>query len=231
MSKNTIELIVEYERFAQEQRQEGNLPLAGAYYIAAAHGHFMRFRRQPSSIDDKSLKEIMEKEDPLTSPRFHWPTGIGGGIRYLIAGGLCFRLVNERDRCQTCCKQGILFLQDILDHESADMELPTIGLYHEMIGDLRLVGLLGEYEASYDAAYKRYRDADSDLGWSMEDDFDDLMLTVLQLAESVEYEISTETREQVYRTSLEERIRFKRNHYPQIIERVVEAGNWDSEVF
>ena len=153
------------------------------------------------------------------------------GIRYMIAGGLCFRLADEMERSQACCKQGTLFVQDVLDHESSGMESPTIGLYHEMIGDLRLVGLLDNHETSYDAARERYRNAESDLGWSMEDDFDYLMLTVLQLADSVDYNISTETREQVYRTSLEERIRFKRDHYPQIIERVVEAGNWDSEIF
>lgn len=232
MPENPVHIVGEYKHFAQEQRRSGNLAVAGAYYIATAHGNLMRFRRQPSTIDDESIEDIIDEEQsPLDSPWFRWPTGLGKGMRYMIAGGLCFRLADKMDRCRACCTQGMALLQYVLNHEGAGIASPRIGLYHEMVGDLKLVGELGDHEASYDAARERYRNAESDLGWSMEDDFDDLMYIVLELAESVDYGISADTREQIYRTSLEERIRFKRNHYPQIIERVVEAGNWDSEVF
>lgn len=231
MSENAVLLTSEYEDFARDQRQSGNLTIAGVYYVATAHGNFMRFRRQPSTIDDESMKDIIDEKEPLNSSRFRWSTGLGRAITAMIAGGLCFRLADAMDRCQSCCRQGTLFLQDVLTHEGTHMASPQIGLYHEMIGDLRLVGQLGDHEASYDAAYERYRNAEHDLGWSMEDDFDDMMQYVLELADSAEYGISEDTWEQIYRLSLEERIQFKREEYPHIIDRVIENDNWDSDVF
>lgn len=106
-----------------------------------------------------------------------------------------------------------------------------IGLYHEVIGDLRLIGELGDHQTAYKAAHDRYRGAGHDLGWSMEDDFDDMMRYVLKLANSVDYGISDDTREQIFRFSLEERIQFKRDHLPTIIEQVIEDGNWESDIF
>lgn len=232
MSENAVISIREYKHFAQKQRQQGNLTTAGAYYVSTAHGNLMRFRRQPSWIDDKPIEDTIDDDKSLLSSSwFRWPTALGRGIKYMTAGGLCFRLANAMDRCQACCTQGTQFLQDVLDHEGTDIESTRVGLYHEMIGDLRLVGQLGDHKASYDAAYERYRTAEHDLGWSMEDDFDDMMLYVLELADSVDYGISEDTWEQIYRLSLEERIQFKREEYPHIIERVIEDGNWDSDIF
>jgi hypothetical protein len=231
MSENAVLVTSEYEDFARDQRQKGNVTIAGVYYVATAHGNFMRFRRQPSTIDDESMEDLIDEKESLTSSRFRWSTGLGRAITAMIAGGLCFRLADTMDRCQANCTQGTLFLQDVLDHEGNYIASPRIGLYHEMIGDLRLVGELGDYDEAYNTAHKRYRNAEHDLGWSMEDDFDDLMFIVRELANSVEYEISEDTWEQIYRLSLEERIRFKREEYPHIIDRVIEDGNWDSDIF
>jgi hypothetical protein len=230
MFDEAVHVIGEYEHFAREHRQSGNLTTAGLYYVATAHGNFMRFRRLPSTTNDNSTEDTADNGTP-GSPRLRWPTALGISVVYMTAGGLCFRLADAMDRSHTCCTQGTLFLQDILDHESADIASPQIGLYHEMIGDLRLVGGLGDHDAAYERAHERYRTADSDLGWSMEDDFDDVMQFVLELADSVDYGISEETWEQIYRLSLEERITFKRDNYPTIINRVLEDGNWDSDIF
>lgn len=231
MSEGIVSLMSEYKDFAREQRQQGNLTVAGAYYVSTAHGYLMRFRRKPSWGNDDSMEDHIGEEEPLSSSWFRRSTGLGPGMRYMIAGGLCFRLGDAMERCRSCCRQGILFLQDVLDHEDTHMASPQIGIYHEMIGDLRLIGELGDHESSYESARERYRTSEHDLGWSMEDDFDDMMHYVLELADSVDYGISEDTWEQIYRLSLEERIRFKREEFPQIIEHVIEDGNWESDVF
>lgn len=77
----------------------------------------------------------------------------------------------------------------------------------------------------------RYHTVECDEHWQQQADFDDLMLYVLELADSVDYGISDDTREQIYRLSLEERIQFKREHLPDIIEQVIEDGNWESDIF
>lgn len=222
---------MKYQEYARKCRQDEDFITAGSYYVASAHRYLLNFRRDPDRFDDERFDEATEGTDTLSPKIFRDWRALGPAIRALIAGTLSYKLAGKMDRCRANCRHGIMFLQDIVEHESDDMEEPREGVYYEMIGDLTLIGELGDHEPYYMAAHDRYRGAEHDLGWSLEDDFYDLMLYVLELADSVDYGISDDTREQIYRLSLEARIEFKRDHLPAIIERVVDDGNWESDIF
>lgn len=205
---------------AQEQRNSGAFDNAGVYYTAAAHGWFMRFRRLPEDLPDKCSV-------PATSPKY-----LGRGVQDLLAGALCFRLADAPNRCRNHCKQGLLFLEDLLEHDELVQESdeqPRIGLLHEMIGDLRLFGDLNTHDNAYAVAEEYYENVDSQRGWQAEPEFDSLVRILVELAESADCNFEEKTKRRILHDSLTARIEFKREHYPTIIENVLTDGNWYSE--
>ena len=71
---------------------------------------------------------------------------------------------------------------------------------------------------------------ENDLGWSMEGGFEDAIQIPLELADSIGMGVNDDRRNELMYLSLEERIEFKRESYPEIIDTVVDAGNWESEL-
>ncbi|USZ71094.1 hypothetical protein [Natronosalvus halobius] len=105
-----------------------------------------------------------------------------------------------------------------------------IGLCHELRGDFRLIGGTGNHDDEYALAAERYEKVENDLGWSMESEFEDVIQIPLELADSVGMGVDDDRRNELMYLSLEERIAYKRHTYPEIIDAVVEAGNWKSDV-
>ena len=178
----------------------------------------MDFRRLPDDPTDA--------EATIPNPR---PFVFGYAISDLLAGALCYRLAGATSRCRRHCEQGELTVRDLLD-EAVYTSDARIGLFHEIIGDFRLVGALGDHDEAYEVAAKRYETVDNDLGWSMEGGFEDAIQIPLELAESVGMGVDDDRRNELTYLSLDERIEFKRERYPEIVDAVLEAGNWESEL-
>lgn len=210
--------IREYRRYARNNRREGHLETAGTYYVAAARGSFMQFRPIPDGTTDPDADPT-----PRNSIKF------GFGVSGLLIGALCYRLAGKHRRCRRHCEQGESIVNDVLD-EGLYTSDARIGLFHELCGDFRLIGNLGDHDDPYVAAAKRYEKVKNILGWSMEGGFEDAIQIPLELAESVGMGVDDDRKNELTYLSLEERIDFKRETYPEIIDAVVDAGNWESDL-
>jgi hypothetical protein len=209
-----------YAIVAQEQRDRKRFNNAGVYYTAAAHGWFMRFRCLPEDLPDSY-------NAPANSAKY-----LGRGVQDMLAAALCFRLENSLDQCQNRCKQGLLFIEDLLNHDGFAQEIdekPRIGLLYEMIGDLRLFGEFEDYDDAYLTAKDHYGGVNSQRGWQSEPEFDSLIRTLVELAKSTDYGLDERTEKQILHKSLLDRIEYKRKHYPSIIQEVLTDGTWDSD--
>lgn len=209
-----------YAIVAQERRADGELENAGIYYTAAAHGWFMHFLRLPEDIPDQ-----------YSIPAYSFKH-LGRGVQDMLAAGLCFRLANSLYQCQNHCKQGLLVAEELIERDEVFRESdkkPRVGLLHEMIGDLRLFGELGEHDEAYAAAEEQYEGVKSQRNWQSEPEFDSLMRLLVELAKSTDYELDKRTEERILHKSLLDRIKYKRKHYPSIIEGVLADGMWESD--
>lgn len=210
--------IRDYREYAQSKRQSSDLETAGAYYVAAARGSLMKFRRLPSDLTDASADSPPPK-----------PYDFGYAMSDLLLGALCFRLAGVLTRCRYHCEQGEVIVSDVLEEPVFTTDA-QVGLCHELQGDFRLVADLGNHDEEYALAADRYEKVENDLGWSMESEFEDAIQIPLELAESVGRGVSSERRNELMYLSLEERIAYKREAYPEIIDVVIETGNWESDV-
>lgn len=207
-----------YKKYARTRRRAGHLESAGTYYVAGACGYLMQFRRLPDDLTD-----------PDVDPPAPNSVKLGFTMKYLLAGSLCYRIAGSLDRCRHHCSQGTSIVSDLLE-EQMYSSAARIGLFHEIQGDFRLIGNYDDYDEAYRRAASKYKEVDNDLGWSMEGGFEDVIQIPVELAESVGMGVDEDRRNRIMYTSLEERIDYKRTKYPEIIDAVVEAGNWESEV-
>ncbi|MFB1065693.1 hypothetical protein [Natrinema sp. H-ect4] len=187
----------DYKEFARAKRRAGNLQTAGEYYVAAARGNLMQYRRLPDDLTDS--------DDPPSPNAMKF----GFAIKGLLLGALCFRIDGAYDRCHHHCKQGESIVTDLLIEPAFTMDA-RVGLCHEICGDFRLIGDLGEYDEAYTMAANRYTRVDNDLGWSSESEFEDVIQIPLELADSVEMGLDTEHRNRIMYTSLDDRIEYKK---------------------
>jgi hypothetical protein len=207
-----------YREFAKAQRVDEQYEVAGVYYIAASNGWFMKFRNLPDDLPSGDAPSYSTSE-------------LGYAAKDLLSGALCFRLANMMERARTYCKSGILHISDILDNEgigNGEWGHPRIGLLHEIRGDLRLFGGFGTYDEEYANAEKYYKGAESQRGWSAESEFDSLIRLLIKLADGSNYHIDKNTRVKIHHLSLDRRIQYKREHYPDILQHVLENGGWTS---
>lgn len=91
-----------------------------------------------------------------------------------------------------------------------------------------MAGLDG-YKKSYERAAELYRGTSNPIGWQSESEFEFFMQPLVKFAHSVNYGLDDETEEAIRRRSLMDRIIYKRDHYPEIIEQVLQAGGWDEK--
>lgn len=209
-----------YAIVAQEQRADGELKDAGIYYTAAAHGWFMHFLRLPEDIPNSY------------SIPAHSFKHLGRGVQDMLAAGLCFRLADSLPQCQNRCEQGLLAVEELIEQGALfreSDEKPRVGLLHEMIGDLRLFGELGDHDEAYAVAEKQYEEVSSQRNWQSEPEFDSLIRTLVELARSTDYGLDKRTEERILHKTLLDRIKYKRKHYPSIIEEVLADGTWESD--
>lgn len=205
-----------YKEYAQSRRSDGDLASAGDFYVAAGRGELMRFRRLPSE------KESVPSIDHA---------GFGIGMRNLLAGALCYRILGDDQRARRHAEQACSIASDCVEAGVFQYE-PRDGLCHEIRGDFMLVAGIEGYREAYEGAIPYYEDVDSDLGWQMEDGFFEFTAVVEELASSVGHELPTdEITALVVEDSLTARIAVKRSHLPEILDAVLDAGSWDSDVF
>lgn len=201
---------------AQEKRNNGKFTDAGNYYTAAANGWFMRFWYLPEDLPESN-------DIPANSIKY-----LARGVQDMLAAALCFRLTDSLDRYRNRCKQGVLFVEDIIEYDGLN-ETPRVGLLHEMIGDLKLFGEFDGYDDYYLRAAKQYSNVDSHRGWQAEPEFDSLIRTVVELAKSTNYGLDNRTEEKILHDSLTARIKYKREHFPSIVAEILEDGTWYSD--
>ena len=209
---------------AREFRRSGDLILAGGYYTASSHARFARSWR-------------FIRDDPLENIS---PGEIGYGVESLLAAALCYRLAGGMERCRTRCEQGIRFIEDANENEPGWHEGGTharAGLAHELIGDFRLYGDLGNHEEEYATARREYETVRAEypaespeIAWQAETEFAPTVSILIELARSTDYGLDEETATQIRDVSLIDRIEYKRDHYEAIIEEVLADGNWESDV-
>lgn len=206
-----------YVEYAKVCRERGQYEAAANYYTAAAHGRFLNFRRSPDIVEGGA-----RPESDIGS--------FGLGIRELLSAILCYRLGDNPKRARNRCQIGKLLIDDARKFETDFNDVARQGWCHEAMGDLAVFGNLNLEEGAYQTAKELYKDVDDPLGWLAEDEFEFLIQPLFSLADSVGYDLTKSTQTQIRRRSLVERVRFKEDHYSEIIARVINIGSWKSEM-
>lgn len=198
---------------ARTLRKRGDYRSAGEQYVASGFGHLMAFR----DLGDDSIA----------------PKEFGRATQMLFLGALCFRIICDEERARRYSSIGTELAIDIRKNEAAfrrpDAPAP-IGLTYEFEGDFRFVGDLGDFEEAYDRARGQYEQVKEPYQWCVEPEFEVPLLVLLDLADSVGFDISEDERAAI-QTSLVDRIEFKREHFGTIIEGVIDDGNWESDIW
>lgn len=211
----------DYLAFADESRSEGRYLIAADYYVAAAHGQLMRLRETD--------------EDPIQNGHTYASAqAVGRWARDLLKGILSYRLADEPSRSRNHAHVGLPTVTDI--EESGDIFLGNEaearkGLLHEISGDIRLYANLDGFATEFERAREYYDRVPTDkydkhLGWQAEPEFDSLIRQLVKVADSVGYDIEDRTRERIMNLSLIDRIEYKREHYPAIVEQALDNGGW-----
>ena len=201
---------------ARHLRRQGEFIEAATFYAAAAHGWLLRSRPLPEEdVGNYSLSHF------------------GYAMQDFSAATLCCRLGGEDEWGRKYCLTSINSIEILLNNNmdfSNQIEGPERGLFHELIGDFSLIGDIGNPMEYYRNAETIYRDVDNPRQWQAESEFHSAIQIALELANSVEYELSMEESQQIKFESLTKRISFKKEKYPDIIHMVLQDGNWDSDL-
>jgi len=201
-------------------REEGEVSLAGEFYIAAAHSCISFRRRLP------------EERSPMMKEDANSPMYIAWGVQNILAASLCYRISGANSRAQRYCKIGMDIVEDVAAHEPQFESTPArLGLANEWFGDLRLFGKIEGYEEFYEEATAYYEQTASPEGWNSEPEFDKTIMVLFALDGSIENPVVAESNLSPSYKSLVDRIRAKQKYYPEIIEKVVEQGTWESDYF
>lgn len=158
------------------------------------------------------------------------PDKLGRGLEQLLRAGICFRLSDHRLRAERKCKEGILVVRDIAENEPVFESPARQGLAQEVIGDFRLVGGLEGYDEEYVTAselYATYEEGEHEqVQWQSEPEFEYNISLFLELADVVGYPVSEDTAHDIRVRSLSERIQFKRQAAPDVLEQLLTAKDW-----
>lgn len=190
---------------AVELRSRGSFTQAGHLYTAAAH-------------------EILGRANYAEEPLEKSQVDTARGLSAFMSAALCYRLAGENDRCWIRCSQGILIAEEIRDHV-ANYE-PQQGMMYEYIGDFRVIGGREDWKAAYEAAEAIYAEVDNVIGWIAEPEIDINTTFMVKVAKSVDYEIDRHTKAEIDSCSLDRRIQYKQANFKEIIDRVIEEGEW-----
>jgi len=208
------------EEYARQLRSQEQFQLAAEFYTASAHAYFS-FRR-------RLQEERSEDRDAATNS----PLSVASGVRNLLAAALCYRIAGADDRARTGCEIGIQTVTDVAANESRFVDRPARrGLAQEWVGDLRLFGDIGDPDAEYRRATPHYEAVESPNGWLAEPEFENTLLGLFDLADSVGDPVPADRRDATLRKSLVDRIELKRDQYSDIVSDVLEQASWQSSLF
>lgn len=121
----------EQRREADSLRRNGDFLEAGDYYVLAAYARF--------------ATGVPHRSD-------------GIGLQYVLRAGTCYRLGNRPDWCRNVCKQEILPAEDRIERVFSRPALEYLvdkavrGIWHEYVGDLRVLADLESRDEAYDDA-------------------------------------------------------------------------------
>lgn len=155
------------------------------------------------------------------------------GLYALLMAGTCYIIGGEESRCKNRCRQGILIAEDIKHRVLAEPVPENIydharrGAWDEYIGDFRVLGQLEEADEAYDAAVEIYLDAgDPDTGFS-EQEHMRLRQYFTEVAGATGYNSGELNR---LRTSISFSawIAYKREYFPDILDRLSKSEKWES---
>lgn len=199
----------EHRREADSHRRDGDFLTAGDYYMLGAYA---RFATGVPHLSD------------------------GIGLQYVLRAGTCYRLGGRLDRCRNVCEQGILRAEDRIDRVFSRPEPEYFvdraarGIWHEYIGDFRVLAELEANDEAYDDAVTIYEEAgDPDLN-SAETRIRGNISYFHDLAAGVSDEAVAQLEEHTgYGTTFTEWVAFKRDQYPVLIEKLLERGSWTWE--
>lgn len=197
----------EFEEIADAHRKQKEFETAGNYYNAASSGHLMRIRFSNKSIE-KGRDPSFLRLDPF-----------GIACRDRLLSAICHNVENETDRVETLCRRGELLTRDAVRHESSIIdEAAKKGLCWELIGDFRLLRDATGYREAYDHADAQYQSVENHHGWQMETGFRLPISLVVELAKEVGIGFTNYTEGQVQVWDLTERIAFKIEYFPQVVD-------------
>jgi len=147
------------------------------------------------------------------------PHPIGDALNYLLTATLCYRLSNS-EKANLRAKEGILVAEEAKDHIFE--EEPRKGLCFEFIGDFELVGDLKNPKESYENAEKIYDQLDESMkiSWLSEPEFGANYMFACRVSKSLGEELDPE----IESSSTKKRIKFKKEKFPELIEKIIEEN-------
>lgn len=133
-------------------------------------------------------------------------------------------------RCENRCEQGTLMTRDLRNRfEETDA---WRGLAHEIEGDFGTISPSATGEESYADALDAYRPLeetigiDRIIGWLSEDGFYHNVELLFEIADAIDAPIDESTRADLRSRSPTARVEFKRAHYDDLLEVLLECGCW-----
>jgi hypothetical protein len=147
------------------------------------------------------------------------------GLRNLMSGVTCYRLGQSTTRAQNLAEQGILIAEDVRDHVATfDAQR---ALMKEYIGDLRVIADLDGADGAYQTAHDEYAEIDNPIHWQAEPAFQVLMTEFLSMTKAAGHDIPRMEKPSIKSESLVDRITYKRERFPEIVESLLTIEEWD----
>lgn len=158
---------------------------------------------------------------------------VGGGLEYLTAATLAYRVAGRDTRASRRAVEGVAVARDL----QAALEHPAQrACLAEMVADLRVAGDVGDAADAYEDAAGAYEDAadavDDPRSWGTRPLFESAAAGVKQVARGLENGEIAVTWEDLHGADpsrpgafLAARPRFKRSRFPSAVARAVETGH------
>lgn len=154
----------------------------------------------------------------------------GQELRMLYKACLCYRLADQPRQCHFAATLGICLAEEYAaraDEQSEPSHPPDKaerGVWHEFVGDFRLVAGLDDASTAYDRAKDHYRAAGDPFA-----DFGEGPIGVAQavfsttvLVAGADYDLITDSTQ----GRLTDWVDYKRTHLPDLIDGIVDSGVW-----
>lgn len=186
-------------------------------------------RRRAGAFEEAGDYYSFEAYTSIGRSEFH-EYEVGAGVAHMLYAVICYRLAGNEKRAENRCRQTVLVLEDLRESIlEADI---AIGLAYEFEGDVRLLGGLGEHEAAYGQARSHYEAAEATrpvsnvIAWMGEESHASNSMFLRRLATSIDWELSTDTLEEITNRSPVSRVEFKQAHLGEMVDELLDSGKW-----